>query len=262
MRKLSFFLCVLMVLVWGIPSDAAIRVEPSRFILHADPNQRITGAIEVRNTGSRDIELMAHLYDWTINEETDHLQEFPLGTLPSSLVGMVRFNPRQFSLEPGETQLVRFSILLPQEKTEMERRGIVFFEHTDHFNETGMGASVVSMVGTTIYVQPLEYELRFHLRDALVYRTDTGNHVVGFWVENLGDVHVRYRVHYRVFDSMNKVVDEHFFPSELVLLPQFSRMPAFPLATDLPPGDYVLLMNLHFSATETPLSHSLRFSIP
>ena len=100
-------LCVtlLLCLVFSLTALATVIVDPSRFVLVGPPGTRLTQSINVMNTGDAPVNLTAVLYDWVLDNQ-GKLQELPAGTLEDSLGASLKFSPRQFKLEPGQTQVV------------------------------------------------------------------------------------------------------------------------------------------------------------
>ncbi|MFW6256891.1 MAG: hypothetical protein ACOC2O_01995, partial [Bacillota bacterium] len=152
-KFVSVFIILFFLLIVNTVSaqtSGGIKIEPSRFLIEMEPGSRTTEVITVTNSSDRELDLVANFYDWDLNEQYELILH-ESGSQKESLEGMLRFNPRNFTLEPGEQQLVRFTINFPEEEDPLERRGIIFIEHEDEFDEEDIGASVTSMVGSTVY---------------------------------------------------------------------------------------------------------------
>lgn len=244
-----------------LQGEASLRVEPSRFILHVQPGGRDTGAITVRNDSDRPLDLTATFYDWILDDQNE-LIIFDSGTFDASLEGLIRFNPRQFRLGPGESQVVRFTVEMPREEGEpFERRGIIFFEHEDPFDEEeGIGATIKTMIGTTIYVMPAEYRLSFHIIDALIHTTEDKQRVGALLLGSDALVHSRFTVNYRVLAQGGRVVEEGK-TSELVLLPDEVRPLFIPLQEIDEPGNYRMMVEIKFSGIDYQINDSVPFVV-
>ena len=247
------------VLIFTQIVSATIRVEPSRFIFTIDPGQRTTDVIQVINNTDETVELTAVYYDWNLNQE-DEMLNYESGTLLESFDGLIRFNPRSLKLGPGEDQLVRFTISIPEEASgEHERRGIIFFEHEAPYEGEGMGATVRTMIGTTVYAIPSSYEIDFNLR-GIVHQDENSNYWGMLLVKNNSKVHLRYSIGYTIADSQGRAIEEGSLNNN-VLLPDNERGLYFPIETDLEPGNYEILLNVNFIGTGEQMTTSIPFEI-
>jgi len=124
----SILLFLIIIFLFSLSAAATIRVEPSRIILNALEGERSTGMIEVVNNTEIEVELTTLLKDWSLDER-DSIVIFDPGETDYTLDGLIKFNPREFTLAPGQKQIVRFTVTSPEGTTPRERRGIVFIEH-------------------------------------------------------------------------------------------------------------------------------------
>ncbi len=244
-----------------LPGEASVRVEPSRFILHVAPGERDTGAITVTNYSPFPVTLDAVYYDWEMDEEFE-LVHYDRGTLKETLDGLIRFNPRQFTLEPGQSQVVRFTVEFPEEKDEQfERRGIIFFEHLEEDPDfEGTGAMLKTMIGTTIYIRPVEYIFSFRVIENHVVTAPSGQKFGALLLANASLVHVRFETTFKVFNSDGEVVEEGKIP-ELVILPEQVRPLYFPLQRVYSPGDYRIVIEFDFFAIGRKVTETIPFHV-
>jgi len=239
--------------------QADIMVEPSRYIINVKPGARVTEKVLVTNQSERTLNLYANFYDWDLNEKFE-LETYELGTLPSSLEGYFRFNPRRFSLEPGQSQIVRFTIDIPEEEMERERRGIIFFEHEGIIEQEGGGATVISRIGTTVYAIPSELEFSLNLLDMKVLRNEKGEILIAYLTENDSNRHLRYYLKYSLISAEGQLIEEETI-EETVLLPGMKRSVAHPLHIQLESGEYELVAEFNFPNTDEKLTQSIVFKV-
>ena len=248
------------VLIFTQIVSATIRVEPSRFIFTIDPGQRTTDVIQVINNTDETVELTAVYYDWNLNQE-DEMLNYESGTLLESFDGLIRFNPRSLKLGPGEDQLVRFTISIPEEASgEHERRGIIFFEHEDEFLNEGVGASIRTMIGTVVYVAPIGYNYTFSILDNIVLQSPDNQFLVGILAKNEGLKHARINVEYKLVSGEGRVLLEDR-TEERVILPGEDRGIFFPLIYDFVSGEYEILYTVTFSDSRETLTNSIKFYV-
>ncbi len=251
---LSIFICLSGLIF------ASTTVDPSRFLFMVKPGGRVTGTIKVTNPSGNVAEVSATIYDWTLNN-ADRMVTSEVGTRKESLKGLIKFNPQNFKIAPGESQIVRFTMTAPKEGELFERRGIVFFEEKSTFqNQEGMGATVMTQVGSTIYLAFEGMRMAFNLKDARVEKAPDGKYHGVIAIVNQGAGHVRYRISYKLINEKKALFHEEQF-SEKVILPQFERNISFQLPDKLPPGKYNLLMKLNFLGTTKSTSRTIPFTV-
>jgi P pilus assembly chaperone PapD len=253
-------LFIVVILCLANIGHASTTVDPSRFLFVAKPGSRVTGTIKVTNPSVQTAEVSAIIYDWTLND-ADRMMTSEVGTRKESLKGLIKFNPQNFKIPPGESQIVRFTLTAPKEGELFERRGIVFFEEKNIIqNPDGMGANLITQVGSTIYLAFEGMRMAFNLIDARVEKGSDGKCQGVIKIANQGAGHVRYRISYKLINEKNALINENQF-SEKVILPQFERTISFPLPDRLAPGKYNLLLKLSFVGTNKSTSRTISFTV-
>ena len=263
MKQLRVVLIMGLLLViglgWAEQGWAVTHVEPARLILHVEPGARRTGTIKVTNKGEEEIEVKAILYDWALDKK-EALVTSQAGSRPETLAELIKFNPRQFKVGPGKTQVVRFTIRAPED-IEQERRGIVFFEEETGLVEEATGAKVVTQIGTAIYFVPTTAQSRFRLLAAKVETAAAEEENLGLLlVKNEGNAHIRYTINYKVINNKGAVIEDNK-AAEKVILPQATRVAAFPITNQLASGEYKILLQIQFYGTDKTADYTLPFVV-
>lgn len=238
---------------------ASTLVEPGKFILVVKPGERVTNTISVKNVSDKATVVRATVYDWTLNDQ-DQMITSQLGTRKDSLNGLIKFNPRVFNLEPGASQLVRFTLSAPKETGVGEFRGIVYFEEESQLSSNGVNATLVTQVGSTIYMTLAPIQLKFKLTSAKIALSPTGELSGIISVRNDGSSHARYEINYKVVNDKDAVVAQDRV-KEQILLPGFQREVSFPVSGKFPSGKYNLLLEIKFFNTDQTLRHSIPFTL-
>ena len=254
------FLIIICMSLTTISVQATVRVEPSRIILNALESKRSTGVIEVVNNGEEEIELTTVLHDWSLDER-DSVVVFEAGKTEYTLDGLIKFNPRVFTLAPGQKQLVRFTVSSPESENPKERRGIVFVEHETDLIDNATGSRVKTQIGTTIYYVPVgvKYDFKFTgLR--LFNNSEPMPQGISLRVENNGDGHLRYYPSYKIINSENKLVMEREI-SQLLILPHNQRQFSFYLEERLEPGNYKFMLEFRFHNTDRTAEYQIPIKI-
>lgn len=260
--KYFFILTVLMVFILYLSNitSASTTVDPSRFLFMVKPGEKVTGTIKVTNPSNNIAEVSATIFDWTLNG-ADRMVTSEVGTRKETLKGLIKFNPQNFKIAPGESQIVRFTMTAPKGGDLFERRGIVFFEEKSVYqNQDGVGATVMTQVGSTIYLAFEGMKMAFNLKNARVEKNADGKYEGILAIGNQGAGHVRYRISYKLINEKKALVHEEQF-SEKVILPEFERNISFPLPDKLSPGKYNLIMKLSFLGTTKSTNRTIPFTV-
>ena len=259
-KLLITFIVILIIFIYFDNVMAITHVEPAKLIVKTEPGQRKTGLIKVTNNGNKKIQLKAILYDWDLNED-DSLKALEAGSNNYTLDGLIKFNPKVFKVNPGKTQVVRFTITAPVD-IKKERRGIVFFEEETNLIDEATGARVVTQVGTAIYFVPSTALSKFELHGVKIYNPEVENDMARslLMVENQGDTTVRYTIHYIVIDKKGALVNKGE-DREKVILPGYKRIVAFAIGDKYEPGEYKMKLNIEFYGTEKVGEYVIPFKI-
>lgn len=259
--KATFLIMLLILLLafYSVVTEATARIEPARIIINSHQNSRSTGVIEVINTGTEEVKLTALLNDWAL-DENDKLVFYEAGKMDSTLVGLIKFNPKKFSLSPGKTQIVRFTINTP-ENTSQEKRGVVFFERETDYMEVATGSKIKTQVGTVIYLVPDKIKYNFKLLGLQIYNSlAPAAQGIVLKIENAGAGHMRYYPAYKIIDSASKLVMEEDF-GEYIILPGAKRNFSFILPERLKKGEYKLLLNIKFYNNQQTADYQIPIKI-
>lgn len=255
---------IILILIFSISplalGNGGIKIEPARFLIEMEPGSRTTEVITVTNTSARTLQLTAVNYDWELSDNYK-LITHRSGTRKDSLEDMLRFNPRSFSLPPGESQLVRFTITFPPgEENRIEHRGIIFFEQEDRFQDEGVGASVTAKVGTTVYATPMGQSFTFHILDSVVLKTPNGEYAGGLLTYNESSRHARFTVDYQIINSGGRLINEGQI-EEKIVMPGEERGFILPLEVKLTPGRYELHLTCRFTGQQEKLTETVPFTV-
>lgn len=243
-------------LLSGITFGATL-VEPSRFIFTLKPGDRITEAIKVTNTQETESEFVAVIYDWTL-DDMDRLVTLEAGSRRDSLKDLIKFNPRRFKLAPGKSQYVRFTINAPKEGDWTERKGIIFFEQESPPSDEEIGTTVVTQVGTTIYLSFTQTINAFRYFGGKVEESAEGALFALVDLANEGQGHIRYKIGYKMITEGGALIHEDSL-AEQIILPGARRLLSFPITSQVAAGKYHLLLEIRFLGTEKKYNTSIPF---
>ena len=113
---------------------------------------RLADDIEIFNSGSTPTHVTASVMDWTMTEAGDPQFSEP-GTQPRSCAAWIQLNPMSFSVPPGKSVRVRYSIA-PRAIAE-EHWAMVFFQTRPvPVKASGLGINISTRVGCKIFITP------------------------------------------------------------------------------------------------------------
>ena len=240
-------------------TGASTKVEPSKFIFTLKPGERITDAVKVTNIQNREANFTANIYDWTLDEQ-ERLVTFTAGSLPDTLEGLIKFNPRRFTLKPGESQYVRFTLSAPKSGDWSEKKGIIFFEQELAPSDQGIGSAIVTQVGATVYLSFTDTLRAFHFYGVQVATPKGEAPTVLLDLANEGQGHIRYQIFYQLMTPDGALLEENHLGEQLIL-PEVRRQFSFPLSGVLGPGHYHLSLKISFWGTTQQYQTSVAFTI-
>lgn len=118
------------------------------------PGARLTNDIEVYNSGDAAIHVTSSVMDWSMTL-SGHKQFHEPGTQPLSCALWIQLNPVEFSLAPGKSMRVRYSIATPVDMTQ-EHWAMIFFTSRTVPKESDnrFALSIQTRIGCSILVTP------------------------------------------------------------------------------------------------------------
>lgn len=245
----TLFLLSFLVL-WGSTISATaegyqpLRVEPSRFIFEAEPGKQVTGTLQVSNNGAEPATVRAILSDWTLGPNNE-LKSLEPNTLKSTLHNWIKFNPRQFTIAPGKTQTVRFSIKIPQGISQVEQRGLIGFEQTIPYQGELTGADIKVQVASTIYVSipPIERKCMV-VGSQLEISSSEGNSSFHLNLRGIGSAHFRGTGSFQIYIPGEKEPITSGSLGPLVVLPEVETRFSGDIDQILPPDTYHIVVEV------------------
>ncbi len=172
-------------------ANLSIDVSPVRFELQAEPGSEYTNAVQVQNNGTEAVRLRAYVEDWHLDQEGTPLFE-PAGTTLASAAPWISFAPRDFLVEPGQTQVVRFTVLVPERAVAHGFRAALLLESVplNRAKSTGRLMHVRGRVACMLYITVGRPALSAEITSLSVV-TKGDRPCLRMRVHNTGDAHFR-----------------------------------------------------------------------
>lgn len=242
MRQFKFFVVMLILYVSffmvSLPISASspmVEITPSRFELLVEPREKSIQTISVVNHGQEELTLMATCQDWDM-DETDSLILLDAVSTQRSASNWLRFNPRQFTIPPGEAQIIRFAVTLPPQAAAGEYRTAIVLETKEEF-ELSESFYYQPIFAILVYVNVPEVKRIGHLSEITVTIDDQDNYLLHGRLSSAGNAHVRAEGEFRLRDQHGLIVKNEKL-GKRVILPGKNLDFQLNLGNDLMKGEY------------------------
>lgn len=151
--RLGSFLIVLALLPAASPCRAQLQsqVTPVKYNLATRPGAPLSRDVLVTNQGDAPVVVRVRFSDWALSEQGD-LSLQPPGSTPHSLAGRVTFEPREFSLQTGESGHVRVMLSMPADGPSTLWGVLLSEVRPADFNGVHLGPRAIVELGTTLYL--------------------------------------------------------------------------------------------------------------
>ncbi|NTV06233.1 MAG: molecular chaperone [Chlorobiaceae bacterium] len=240
------------------PPPGQIGVAPSMFELSIG-QKPVNESIKLFNLKKTPATVKVEVYNWTLDEKNE------VKLLPpdkQSLDRWMLINPLSFTVEPGQSQVVRFSIRPTVKPEPGEHKAIIYFvEQPSVTNADSTKAlEILFKLGVGVYGQA-EPVKRSSSLNSLSFDKTSSSLLAD--VTNNGNVHTRLKGNYSLWkkDAFPGVGAAAKFsdqqkqekaPAGMIISGQINQTPVLPgshrtLATQIPlpktPGNYILAIN-------------------
>lgn len=258
---LAFSLLCGLFLVSSCPAQAiSISVAPIRVEHSVPAGGSITEAISVINDDTSPAHLRVKVEDWALTQ--DGAVNFAKGgTQPHSAASWIRVNPKEFTLGPGQSQDVRYSLTVPKDAVPGGYRAAIIFA-TVPPPTPGEKQKRVMLEGriATILYETVGRPMPSGEITGLSFRLNSeGRPEFTVSFQNTGQVHVRTRGEIIIRDKGRKEIAKVPLP-DLPILPQSRRDFKVTSGEKLPSGDYVAELIMDIGRKEL-LAGEKKFSI-
>ncbi len=241
------------------PPPGQIGVAPSMLELSIG-SKPVNESLRLFNLKKTTTKVNVEVYNWTLDENNE------VKLLPpdeQSLDQWMLINPMSFTLEPGKSQVVRFSVRPPVKPAPGEHRAIIYFTEEPVEGEAEQEDKPVEILfklGVGIYAYADEIQRASSMP---AFRFDNKALTIKAPITNNGNVHTRLKGTYSIwkkayfpgFNDIDKYLtgdDREKAPEGLIATGQLNQTPVLPgntrtIVTQLPelkgPGSYVIAVS-------------------
>lgn len=197
-KKLIILFAIIFLFTFIIEIDASFNVTPNRFIFNID--QPTTEVLEITNNSNSPQRIRVYPGMADGQAEEHYLGEWLV------------IHPPVFTIEPGDTRGVRFSVRPPDDLADGEYRSLLYIEELaleDDIAEEqeGVDFQLLTKLGINLYGKYGDIDYDGELTEVEVDNTETGLEASGNFI-NQSNAHLRMEAVMRVIDNQGEIVKE------------------------------------------------------
>jgi P pilus assembly chaperone PapD len=238
----------------------SISVAPIRVEHNVPAGGSITEAISIVNDDTSPTHIRVKIEDWSLTQD-GAISFAKGGSQPYSAAPWIKVNPREFTLGPGQSQDVRYSLTVPKDAAPGGYRAAIIFATVPRPNP-GEKQKRVALEGriATILYQTVGRPVPSGEITGLSFKLNSeGRPEFTISFRNTGQVQIRTRGEILIRDKAGKEVAKLPLP-DLPILPQSRRDFKVSAEDRLPRGEYVAELIMDIGRKEL-LAGERKFSI-
>jgi hypothetical protein len=238
-------LCSSLFIVFVFAGNALgfLSIEPA-IIDHDMSEGRASGTIEVTNTGNSEYRFRARVLEFLLDEWG---QPTEIESHDRSLGQYIKFNPKEFTLEPGTSRSIRYSIIPRAFELDGEYWAGLEFEPLVPMKSQEVGGEestanvqIIAVVMVPIFCNMGEATYSAELSNLEVSQNASGIDILST-LRNTGNARFRGSGEYEIVDkSGNTVCSGSLSGGTGTVLPELSRNFTATCETPLPSGGYTV----------------------
>jgi hypothetical protein len=242
-RRLGLGIVTLIAFIPLLPgrTEAALAIDPAYVELRLDKG-RPSETVTVTNLTDKEMRYRAHVQHFTYTKEGGFLQIAPD---EHSLVNWTKFNPREFTLPPNGSRIIRLSVIPPKNLPPGEYWGGIELEPLEgHIAEQKddqgrvFKLEIVSTILVPLVGQVGEVEYGLNLKELKARKTEEGIAISAHLV-NTGTGRLRPKGTYEILSSGGDVISEGFM-GDATILAAGERVFIESAKGDFPEGEYTV----------------------
>ena len=230
----------------GSAQAISISVAPIRVEHNVPAGGDLTEAISISNDDPFPVHIRVKVEDWSLTKEGS-VSFSPGASQPFSAAPWIKVNPREFDLQPGQPQDIRYSLTVPKEATPGGYRAAIIFATVPRPTpgEKQKRVMLEGRIATILYETVGRPAPSGEITGLSVITSKEGKPEFLISFKNTGSVHLRTRGEIIIRDKAGKEIGKAPLP-DVPILPQSDRDFKVAWEAKLPAGEYVaeLLMDI------------------
>ena len=242
---LSFAFIIFVILIMNFSVMAAspnFQIKPSRFEILLEPRNRIIETVEISNKGKEVLNLVASAKDWDIDENSN-LQLMDPSSTPKSASNWIRFNPKKIKIDPGKSQLIRFSITAPPKIEAGEYKTTILLTAEETI-ETDIQVNIRPQFAILVYVNIPEVKRKGEIVNTQIRINEENEYVAIGDINSIGNAHLRISGEYILKNEKGKDIKNRELDRKVILAGDSEQFKAE--LGELKAGDYTLKLIWHY----------------
>jgi len=205
---------------YALAQGSGLTMSPVNFEFTANPGETVTNKLKIRNPSDQTMTVRMNVEDFVVSGDSGQVVISPAESETYSLASWVSVSPESFTVSPGETQVVNFTIRVPQNAEPGGHYGSVLATLTGSVGEGGFAGSAVSQRVGSLVLLSVSGDV---VEDIVVKDFSTLDFMeygpVPFTLrfENRGTVHLRPRGLITINNWRDRKVADLQFPQRNVL---------------------------------------------
>jgi P pilus assembly chaperone PapD len=245
MRYTSLGLFIGWVTSAALAQPITLGISPLRAELKAQPGAETSQPVRISNSGEEPVQIRATISDWTLTASGE-TQFVKPGATTWACAQWLKINPTEFTVEPGGSQLVRYTMKVPGAAAPGGYHCAILFDTVPPPKEKISGQTgVVNLIRmvTTLYAAlgdpPIVAKIRrLEIEPQSREKKKSGYDVVTEF-GNDGTTHYRVNGDLEIHDADGRLVKKFEYKS-FPVLPGVPRVEVFRLDEPLPAGQYLV----------------------
>lgn len=200
-------------------NQVGLSVSPLNFEFSANPGETIENKIKVSNPTQKTVSVKMEVEDFTAMGEEGEVKVEEQHDHTYSLKKWVTVNPLEFTLTPGDSRVVSFKIVVPQNAEPGGKYGSILATVTGIVSPTGTGASIQPKVGALVLLSVSgKIVEKLDIKEFSAPKlSEKGPIKFALRFENKGTVHLRPRGIVTITDIFGKKLADLEIPQKNVL---------------------------------------------
>jgi P pilus assembly chaperone PapD len=243
---LILLLSLMSILPLAMAEAISISVSPIRVEHNVPAGGNLTEAISVLNDDISPVHIRVKIEDWSLTRE-GAVSFAPGGSQPFSAAPWIRVNPREFDLQPGQSQSARYALTVPKDANPGGYRAAIIFATVPRPTPGEKQKRVMfeGRIATILYETVGRPAPSGEITGLSMEPNKEGKPEFLISFKNTGSVHLRTRGEIIIRDKAGKEIGKAPLP-DLPILPRSDRDFKVAWEAKLPAGEYVaeLLMDI------------------
>lgn len=253
-KKVYLFSLILILSPFCSFATVSLEVSPIRVEHTIEKGSSETNAILVRNGGDEPARIKVRLLEFCLKEDGTPIF-LPRGNSRFSLSPLIRINPVDFRLNPGQKRYVRYTLSIPDDLREGGYFSAISFE-TVPIVLPGKKVRKLFLKGRVVCILYERVGNPIPSGEILDLRKE-GKEVF-LTLKNIGSVHFRVKGKIIIEDEKGKVVERISLP-DCPILPEAKRKIKVCLKETLPRGEYIIKAEVDIGRKELLLAEGRIF---